>query len=245
MKQVSDIDVGGTTIYGSHSFDSGSRGELVTITPGASSAPATPVGGLFSPLDPNEKCDDLDGGDYFVNGGLSVHPNGTIWGIEAFIWPGVGPRLFTIDPNEGCATSVILVLDAALDPLTFGFDGLEITPDGDFFATRSKEVGGVYEISVSTGVATRLTLLDAMGAVFTQALNGLESAVALTPFKSESFSVTSSTLTFDPNGNPGGDSFIMVADFELGEGGIPLSPPTPRYSGYRGSAGRFPRPVPR
>ena len=29
------------------------------------------------------------------------------------------------------------------------------------------------------------------------------------------------------------------------EGGIPLSPPTPRYSGYRGSAGRFPRPVPR
>ena len=28
-------------------------------------------------------------------------------------------------------------------------------------------------------------------------------------------------------------------------GGIPLSPPTPRYSGYRGSAGRFPRPVPR
>ena len=29
------------------------------------------------------------------------------------------------------------------------------------------------------------------------------------------------------------------------KGGIPLSPPTPRYSGYRGSAGRFPRPVPR
>ena len=28
-------------------------------------------------------------------------------------------------------------------------------------------------------------------------------------------------------------------------GGIPLNPPTPRYSGYRGSAGRFPRPVPR
>ena len=31
----------------------------------------------------------------------------------------------------------------------------------------------------------------------------------------------------------------------LGKWGIPLSPPTPRYSGYRGSAGRFPRPVPR
>ena len=29
------------------------------------------------------------------------------------------------------------------------------------------------------------------------------------------------------------------------EGGIPSSAPTPRYSGYRGSAGRFPRPVPR
>ena len=29
------------------------------------------------------------------------------------------------------------------------------------------------------------------------------------------------------------------------QGGITLSPPTPRYSGYRGSAGRFPRPVPR
>ena len=32
---------------------------------------------------------------------------------------------------------------------------------------------------------------------------------------------------------------------EYAKGGIPLSPPTPRYSGYRGSAGRFPRPVPR
>ena len=32
---------------------------------------------------------------------------------------------------------------------------------------------------------------------------------------------------------------------EKEEGDIPLSPPTPRYSGYRGSAGRFPRPVPR
>ncbi len=31
----------------------------------------------------------------------------------------------------------------------------------------------------------------------------------------------------------------------LAVGGVPLSPPTPRYSGYRGSAGRFPRPVPR
>ena len=44
---------------------------------------------------------------------------------------------------------------------------------------------------------------------------------------------------FVPEGAPG-----QVSD-DWGQGGIPLSPPTPRYSGYRGSAGRFPRPVPR
>ena len=218
MKQVSDIDVGNGIIYGNHSSDSGSRGELVTITPGTNSAPATPVGGLFS--DVPEELEGLDGGNYFVNGGLSVAPDGTIWGIEAFIWgtsvsPAVGPRLFTIHPTEGYATSVIAVVDAALDPLNFGFDGLEITPEGRFCATRSKEIGGVYEINVSTGVATSLTLTDALGDLFTQALNGLESALALTPF--ETFSVTSSTLTLHPSGNPAGDSFILDALLELGD----------------------------
>ncbi len=37
---------------------------------------------------------------------------------------------------------------------------------------------------------------------------------------------------------------LSVAEIRA-KGGVPLSPPTPRYSGYRGSAGRFPRPVPR
>ena len=47
----------------------------------------------------------------------------------------------------------------------------------------------------------------------------------------------------DPNAYESPNDYDPLG--ESGQGGIPLSPPTPRYSGYRGSAGRFPRPVPR
>ncbi len=57
----------------------------------------------------------------------------------------------------------------------------------------------------------------------------------------------STTLHYDTNRRQtlAGELVVIDIGAEYGKGGIPLSPPTPRYSGYRGSAGRFPRPVPR
>ena len=83
------------------------------------------------------------------NGGFAVHPlTGELWGIETRF--SSMPRIFKIDPNTGLASDVVrLGLNQVPLPSNFGFDALEILPDGRFIAIRAGMAFGneMYEVN--------------------------------------------------------------------------------------------------
>ena len=208
---ISDIDISPVTgtMFGSRADAATSRGQLVTIDKGLGIA--TTVGTFFSTPTSVPTSD----GFWMVNGGLSVHPStGTIWGIESgFHWGEIGPRLYTIDGSTGEVTAAIPVTIGVTKP-QFGFDGLEIMPDGRFFASRGGDGAGfqIYEIDPTTGVAAlvNLTVPQGLGRP-----NGLETTTAP---RALALTVSSATMSFDPGGLPAGDDFSMDATFALGAG---------------------------
>ena len=211
-ENVSDIDISPTgTMFGSRSDPANEfRGQLVTID--QVSGVATTVGTFFSTP---TTVPPYGGFAWLVNGGLSVHPTtGTIWGIESgFFWGHIGPRLFTVDGSTGEVTSVIPVTVSGGNQPQFGFDGLEIMPNGRFFASR----GGsgafeIYEIDPTTGAAVVVSLTIPSGVGFP---NGLET---ITAPRAVELTVNAATMRFDPGGVPAGDNFSMDATFELGAG---------------------------
>jgi len=162
----------------------------------------------------------LDGGRFFVEGGLSVHPTTQeIWVAEGdFYWDGPGepgPRLFTVDPVTGAATSVVPITDNGT-VLDFGFSALDITRGGTFYASRDRAnentwVFELYEVDPLTGYITPVPLGPLPAALSTETISGLEATDIPPP--AQSFAVTSATAEFDPAGVPGGDKFVVDADF--------------------------------
>jgi hypothetical protein len=118
------------------------------------------------------------------NGGLSVDSAGNIYAVEnnwgssagGGLGIGVATAFFLVDPITGVGNSVIPLLDAGID-VGFGFDALEILPDGRVMALTGLN-GGVsplYEIDPNTGEVTAITLTDAPPPDDVQGkLNGLE-----------------------------------------------------------------------
>ena len=84
-------------------------------------------------------------GQGLQNGGLAVHPvTGELWGIESSF--SGRESIFKIDPNTGLASDVVrLGLNGS--PTSFGFDALEILPDGRFIATRARGSNQIYEVN--------------------------------------------------------------------------------------------------
>ena len=116
------------------------------------------------------------------NGGLSVDSAGNIyavennWGSSAGGNSGIGEAtaFFLVDPITGVANSVIPLLENGVD-VGFGFDALEILPDGRFMALTGFGGGTspLYEINPNTGEVTAI----ALNLPFLQGkLNGLEAA---------------------------------------------------------------------
>lgn len=116
------------------------------------------------------------------NGGMSVDSVGNIyavennWGSSAGGNSGIGvaTAFFQVDPVTGAANSVIPLLSGGVD-VGFGFDALDILPDGRFIALAGSGGGSspFYEINPNTGEVTAI----ALNLPFLQGkLNGLELA---------------------------------------------------------------------
>jgi len=109
------------------------------------------------------------------NGGFAVHPlTGELWGVERI---GSPPGIFKIDPNTGLASDVVrLGLNQVPLPPNFGFDALEILPDGRFTAFRSIRSNEFYEINPVpdpvSGLA-EVTLIPLVLPALDGTLNGL------------------------------------------------------------------------
>ncbi len=112
------------------------------------------------------------------NGGFAVHPvTGELWGIETRFSP--MRRIFKIDPNTGLASDVVrLGLNQVPLPSNFGFDALEILPDGRFIAIRAGMAFGneIYEVNPVpdpvSGLA-EVTLIPLVLPALDGTLNGL------------------------------------------------------------------------
>jgi hypothetical protein len=158
---ISDIDfASGGTAYGNQ-WDG--QGTLITINP--ASAIANIVGHFGSPLQ---------------NGGLSVHPiTGEIWAVESTFGLGAGISIFTVDTTTGAAIPPIVQLGLLGTPPSFGFDALEILPNGRFIATRARRSSEVYEIDpipdATSGLAEITLIPLVLDAGITGSLTGLES----------------------------------------------------------------------
>ena len=95
------------------------------------------------------------------NGGLSVHPvTGEIFAVEnifggagASFSAGTATAFVKVDALTGKAVEVTRVTLGGAN-LLFGFDALEITPSGRFFALRGGSSGELYEIDPLTGEAS-------------------------------------------------------------------------------------------
>ena len=168
---ISDIDFAPDgTLYGNH-WDF--VGALVTLDP--ATAQITLLGRFGGSAVEGPPRSDLQ------NGGLSVDPaTGDIWAVESAY--SFTPRIFRVDPADGRAIGPVVRLGLNGVPIDsndsvgrFGFDGLEILPNGRFIATRGRGSSQVYEINHPipdpvSGLA-EVSLLP----VVTIGFNGLES----------------------------------------------------------------------
>ena len=167
---VSDIEFASDgTLYGSRRFGESPGGGLVTIDPKTASTVAAP----------NSRF-----GPGLENGGLAQHPvTGEFWVVEADSSP--TPSIFRVDPSTGLATgpSVRLGIDGAPVPVDFGFDALDILPDGRFIATRGHTQGlvdpttglfttGVFEINPSPDPTSGLAEVTLIPLTFDPTIDG-------------------------------------------------------------------------
>ena len=122
-------------------------------------------------------CRDLE------NGGLSVHPTtGELWGVEssfAFSRWASPPHIFQIDPTTGLAQNIVPI-GLFGTPSAFGFDALEILPDGRFIAIRGAGSSDVYEINpipdAISGLAGATLIPLLLDPSIQGGLNGLDTA---------------------------------------------------------------------
>lgn len=137
---ISDIDFAPDgTLYGSH-WDEG--GALISIDP--ATATTVIIGHFGDRAVPHQFQEKLQ------NGGLSVDPvTGDIWAVESGF--SRAPSIFRVDPATGLAIPPIVRLGRYGRTILFGFDGLEILPNGRFLATRGRrnnfEGAGIWEIN--------------------------------------------------------------------------------------------------
>ncbi len=168
---LSDIDFAfGGTLFGNQ-WDS--RGTLVTVDPAIGTANAIDYFGT--------KLDSSGGVVNLQNGGLSVHPGtGEIWATETGFGPDKDgePGIFKVDANTGLVIAPVIPLGLMGSLLTFGFDSLEILPDGRFIATRGEGYSEIYEINpvpdASSGLAEVTLIPLSLDPGITGGLNGLE-----------------------------------------------------------------------
>lgn len=172
MPYVSDIDFAGDALYGSQWDSRGTLVEIMDPTIGT----ANPVGYFGS------KFDSMGGTAIDLqNGGLSVHPDtGEIWAIENDLGlenNGL-PSILKVDATTGMVIPDVIPLGSMGVPLTFGFSGLEILPDGRFIGTRGRGRSELYEINPVMDATSGLAEITRIQLVFdpaiTGALNGLE-----------------------------------------------------------------------
>jgi hypothetical protein len=120
------------------------------------------------------------GRESLQNGGMGVDSAGNIyavennWGSSAGSNSGVGvaTAFFQVDPGTGLANSVIPLLENGVD-VGFGFDALDILPDGRIMALAGGGISSLYEIDPTSGEVTEITLNLP---VLQGGLNGLEAA---------------------------------------------------------------------
>jgi hypothetical protein len=174
---LSDIDFApDDTLYGNRYIDERQSNDGGLIVIDKSTAETTAAIGRFGAW---YYAGDLE------NGGLSVHPiTGDVWAIESSF--SSSPSIFRVDPETGFkvgadrgtgGTGVVrLGLDG--EPTTFGFDSLEITVDGRFFATKARGHNELYEINPTpdkvSGLA-EITLIPLELPEIEGSLSGLES----------------------------------------------------------------------
>ena len=109
------------------------------------------------------------------NGGMSVDSSGNLFAVENDFGSSGGSggnatTLFKIDPITGVAISYRRLMENGEDP-GFGFDSLEILPDGRFLATRGGNNSSLYEINPLSGEVSLIPLtLPALNG----GLNGLQ-----------------------------------------------------------------------
>ncbi len=170
---ISGIDfASGGTLYGNQ-WDF--RGTLITVNP--ATAIANIVGHFGSVVNRFGSVINIQ------NGGLSIHPNtGEIWAVESsFSVNENGETLiFRVDATTGAAILPIVQLGLLGALPDFGFDALEILPDGRFIATKggrgSSEVYEINPIPDAISGLAEITLIPlVLDAGITGSLNGLDS----------------------------------------------------------------------
>jgi len=141
------------------------QGALITVNP--NTAIANIVGHFGSPLE---------------NGGLSAHrTTGEIWAIESNFAVDNGNQvsIFEVDVATGAAMPPIVQVGLNGAPVDFGFDSLEILPNGRFIATKARGSSDVYEINpiphAISGLAEITLIPLVLDAAITGSLNGLDS----------------------------------------------------------------------
>ena len=96
------------------------------------------------------------------NGGLGVDSSGNIYAVENN-WGssdgiGVATAFFQVDPLTGLGNSIIPLL-VGVDDIGFGFDALDILPNGRILALAgSGPTSNLYEIDPNTGQVTTIVL---------------------------------------------------------------------------------------
>lgn len=171
MPFVSDIDFGpGGVLYGNQ-WDG--RGTLVTVNPTLGTATAVDFFG--------SKINSIGTAVDLQNGGLSVHPvTGELWAVESnFGTSDDGmPSIFKVDAATGAVIAPEIPLGLSGSPLDFGFDSLEILPDGRFIGIRAGGRNDVYEINpvadAISGLAEITLIPVAVDPELAGSLNGLE-----------------------------------------------------------------------
>lgn len=171
MPFVSDIDfAAGGALYGSQ-WDG--RGTLASIDPTLGTG--TAVGFYGDKMSSTGAVIDIQ------NGGLAVHPTtGELWAIESNFGTaddGV-PAIFKVDATTGAVIPPVVPLGTLGSPLTFGFDALEILPDGRFIASRAGGRDDIFEIDpdpdATSGLAEVTLIAMMLDPAISGSLNGLE-----------------------------------------------------------------------
>ena len=109
------------------------------------------------------------------NGGLSADDSGNLFAVENNFGGSGGSggsvtTMIQVDPVTGAAISYLRLVAGGLD-LGFGFDALEVLPNGRFLALRGGNSSSLYEINPVSGEVTQIPLVLP---VLTGSVNGLQ-----------------------------------------------------------------------